>query len=224
MRNNSVFMPFRKRFERFQGEGAPFCFHVVSPAKKGYTILIKQKGVECMKTIVTGRNLVITDAIREQVERKLSKFDKLFKSDIEAHATFSTQKNQHVVELTIPIKNGAFFRAEGRTADMYMSIDEAVDKLSRQMRKHKTKIQKKFHANDSIRFEEIPEDLDEPSGAKIVKVKRFDIKPMVPEEAVLQMEMLGHDFYVFLNGETDEVNVVYKRKDGDFGLIEPHLE
>jgi len=90
-----------------------------------------------MKVIVTGRNLVITDAIREQVEKKLGKFDKMFRSDIEAHATFSTQKNNHIVEVTIPLKNGTLLRAEGITEDMYMSIDEAIDKISRQMRKHR---------------------------------------------------------------------------------------
>lgn len=176
-----------------------------------------------MKVIVTGRNLVITDAIKDQVEKKLSKFDKYFKSDVEAHATFSTQRNNHIVEVTIPLRNGSIFRAEGITEDMYASIDEAIDKIAKQMKKHKTKIEKKFHAHDSIKFEAIP-DMTEPIvEASIVKTKRFAVKPMHPEEAVLQMELLGHDFFVFLNGETEEVNVVYKRKDGDFGLIEPYL-
>lgn len=176
-----------------------------------------------MKVIVTGRNLVITDAIREQVEKKLDKFDKYFKSDVEAHATFSTQKSKHIVELTIPLKNGTYFRAESRTEDMYGSIDEAIEKISRQMRKHKTKIEKRFHDQESIRFEAIPEINEQYQEASIVKTKRFGIKPMMPEEAVLQMDLLGHDFFVFLNGETDDVNVVYRRKDGDFGLIEPYL-
>ncbi len=198
-------------------------FIVVRHKVDGYKINIKSKGVEHMKVIVTGRNLVITEAIREQVEKKLSKFDKMFRNDVEAHATFSTQKNNHIVEVTIPIKNGAFFRAEGVTEDMYQSIDEAVDKISRQMNKHKTKIEKRFYANDSIRFEEIPETNETFPEQAIVKTKRFGIKPMMPEEAVLQMELLGHDFFVFLNGDTEEINVVYRRKDGDFGLIEPYL-
>lgn len=176
-----------------------------------------------MRVIVTGRNLVITEAIKDQVEKKLGKFDKYFKSDVEAHATFSTQKNNHIVEVTIPLKNGTFFRAEGITEDMYQSIDDAVDKISKQMKKHKTKIEKRFHANDSIRFEEIPESTEVYEEQAIVKTKRFGVKPMMAEEAVLQMELLGHDFFVFLNGDTDEINVVYKRKDGDFGLIEPYL-
>lgn len=176
-----------------------------------------------MKVIVTGRNLVITEAIKDQVEKKLSKFDKYFKSDVEAHATFSTQKNNHIVELTIPLKSGSFFRAEGRTEDMYASIDEAIEKIAKQMKKHKTKIEKRFHANESIKFEAIPETNEKEEEVSIVKTKRFAVKPMHPEEAVLQMELLGHDFFVFLNGETEEVNVVYKRRDGDFGLIEPYL-
>lgn len=176
-----------------------------------------------MKVTVTGRNLVITDAIREQVERKLEKFDKYFKSDVEAHATFSVQKGNHIVEVMIPLKNDTIFRAEARTEDMYNSIDEAIDKISKQMRKHKTKIEKKFHAVDSIRFENIPAEEKKVEDSAIVKTKRFGIKPMHPEEAVLQMDLLGHDFFVFLNGDTDEVNVVYKRKDGDYGLIEPQL-
>ncbi len=176
-----------------------------------------------MKVIVTGRNLVITEAIRDQVEKKLSKFDKYFKSDVEAHATFSTQKNNHIVEVTIPLKSGSLFRAEGRTEDMYASIDEAIEKIAKQMKKHKTKIEKKFHAHESIKFEAIPETAEKEQDVSIVKTKRFAVKPMHPEEAVLQMELLGHDFFVFLNGETEEVNVVYKRRDGDFGLIEPYL-
>ena len=184
---------------------------------------IKSKGVELMKVIVTGRNLVITEAIRDQVEKKLGKFDKMFKSDVEAHATFSTQKNKHIVEVTIPLKDGAFLRAEGITEDMYQSIDEAIDKISKQMNKHKTKIEKRFYANDSIRFDEIPEATEVYEDQAIVKTKRFGVKPMMAEEAVLQMDLLGHDFFVFLNGDTEEINVVYRRKDGDFGLIEPYL-
>jgi len=177
-----------------------------------------------MKVIVTGRNIVITDAIRHQVTSKLEKFDKYFQTDVEAHATFSTQKNKHIVEITIPIKNGAIFRAESATDDMYASIDDAIDKISKQMKKHKTKIEKRYHAHNSIKFESIPESDDSEDGENnIVKTKKFAMKPMVPEEAVLQMELLGHDFFVFLNGETDDVNVVYKRKDGDYGLIEPRI-
>lgn len=175
-----------------------------------------------MKVIVTGRNMHVRDSLVEQVERKLSKFEKYFRSDIEIHATFSHQKNDQIVEITIPIKNGATFRAEERSGDMDTSIDLAVDKLARQITKHKTKLEKRYRGHETIRFEEIPSaGTAEAEGPQIVKNKRFFMKPMDPEEAAMQMELLGHSFFVFRNRETDEMNVVYTRKDGKFGLIEP---
>lgn len=175
-----------------------------------------------MKVIVSGRNITVRDSIRGMLETKLQKFDKMFKSDIEAHATISVQKNRQIVEITIPLKNGVIFRAEEATDDLYASIDLAVDKLARQMRKHKSKIEKRYQGHDSIKFEAFEEyHKEEDDEKQLVKTKRFSVKPMDPEEAVLQMEMLGHDFFVFRNGDTEEVNVVYMRKDGNYGLIEP---
>lgn len=172
---------------------------------------------------VTGRNIDISDAVRDQVEKKLSKLDKMFKRETEAYVTFSTQKKDYIVEITIPIKSGSYLRAEAQTSDMYKSIDEASDKIIRQMRRHKTKLEKRFHSSDSIRFDQLETgEVEQESTAKIVKSKRFDVKPMSPEEAVLQMEMLHHNFYVFLNSDTNEFNVVYMRNDGDFGHIEPN--
>jgi putative sigma-54 modulation protein len=177
-----------------------------------------------MKVIVAGRNMEITDSLRKMVEEKLDKFEKYFKSDIEATATFSVQKNRQIVEITIPLKNGAMFRAEESSPDMYASIDMAVEKLQKQMSKHKTKLEKRYKGHDTIRFESIPDsNVVNPVENGIVKTKRFPVKPMDAEEAILQMELLGHNFFVFRNGETDEVNVVYLRKDGKYGLIEPTL-
>lgn len=176
-----------------------------------------------MKVIVTGRNMKVSEPLRDAVESKLEKFDTYFRSDIEAHVTFSHQKSNQIVEITIPLKNGKLFRVEETTEDMYVSIDNAIEKLKKQIRKHKTKIEKRFHAHESIKFESIPLHEETEPESKIVRTKKFAVKPMDPEEAVLQMEMLGHDFFVFLNGETEEVNVVYMRKDGDYGLIEPYL-
>ncbi|MFZ5968192.1 MAG: ribosome hibernation-promoting factor, HPF/YfiA family [Bacillota bacterium] len=175
-----------------------------------------------MKVKVTGRNVEVTDALRDTIISKLEKFDKYFKEDTEAQATLSVQKNRQIVELTIPI-NGSLLRSEEATEDMYTSMDKVVDKLNRQIRKHKTRLEKRYQGHDTIRFEYIPdiEKEEEKPEAKIVKTKRFAVKPMDAEEAVLQMDMLGHNFYVFTNAETDEVNVVYKRKDGNYGLIEP---
>lgn len=177
-----------------------------------------------MKIIFSGKTVELSEAVKQQVESKLKKLDKMFKRETEAQVKFSKQKNKHNVEITIPLKNSAILRAVGKDEDMYRAIDEASDKIIRQMRKHRTKLEKRFQSNDSIRFEMIPEPApEEDQEHKIVKVKRFSVKPMSPEEAVLQMELLNHDFYMFLNGDTEEINVVYKRGDGNYGHIEPNL-
>ena len=175
-----------------------------------------------MNVKVSGKNLEVTDALRDNVIAKLEKFGKYFKEDTEAQATLSVEKNRQIIEITIPI-NGSILRVEESTEDMYASVDKALDKLNKQIQKHKTKLEKRYKGHDTIRFEFIP-DLDtnqEKSQPSVVRTKRFAIKPMDTEEAILQMELLGHSFFVYMNGETDDVNVVYKRKDGNYGLIEP---
>ncbi|NLM04829.1 MAG: ribosome-associated translation inhibitor RaiA [Clostridiales bacterium] len=179
-----------------------------------------------MKVIVSGKNIDITEVLRDTVEAKISKLDKYFSEGAEAQATLSVEKYRQIIEVTIPI-NGAILRAEESSDDMYTSIDKVVDKLIRQLRKHKVKMQKgRSQFYETIRFENITQsdEEDDKYDPKIVKTKRFPIKPMSPEEAVLQMELIGHSFFVFANAETDEVNVVYKRKDGNYGLIEPDFE
>ncbi len=178
-----------------------------------------------MNVIITGKNLQVRDDLKAVIEQKLKKYDKYFHSEIEAHATLSHIKNQQVVELTSPLKNGVTLRAEEASDSMTKSIEAVVDKISRQIRKHKTALEKRYRDTASIRFDDIPTDdiPEEEAKIEIVKSKRFAIKPMDPEEAVLQMQMLHHDFFVFLNAETNEVNVVYERKKGKFGLIEPYL-
>lgn len=175
-----------------------------------------------MNIIVSGRNIEVTEALKRNVEEKLAKYEKYFKSDIEVHATFGIQRNRQIFELTIPLKDDVVIRVEEASEDMYTSIDLAVDKLARQIQKHKTKLEKRYRSHDTIRFEQIPmtantQDIEH----TVVKTKKFPIKPMDTEEAILQMEMSGHNFFVFKNSENDEVNVVYQRKDGKFGLIEP---
>lgn len=174
-----------------------------------------------MRIIVYGKNIDVTDGLRSMLEKKLSKFDRYFNPNIEATATLSTQKNKHILEVTIQL-NGTILRAEEATDDMYASIDKVVDKLEGQLRKYKTKLEKRQKKPSTIRFESISiaNNIEE---SKIVKTKKFAIKPMSAEEATLQMELLGHNFFVFQNSESDEVNVVYKRKDGDYGLIEPAI-
>lgn len=177
-----------------------------------------------MRVTVNGKNVEITDALRGSVESKLSKLEKFFNKDTEAKVTLAVEKNRQIIEVTIPI-NGSLLRAEETTEDMYASIDGVVDKLTRQLRKHKTKLEKRNNKYETIRFENIPTFTEEESfEPEIVRTKRFAMKPMSSEEAVLQMELIGHSFYVFSNSETDEVNVVYKRKDGNYGLIEPDFD
>ena len=177
-----------------------------------------------MKLNFTGKNIDITDALRDVTNKKLSKLDKYFQSHIEGNVTFSSEKNRKIIEVTINIP-GTIIRVEEATDDMYKSIDRAVDILERQIRKYKTKLQKKYRNNDTIRFDNVaPLPLeDNTDKGTIVKNKKFTIKPMSVEEAVLQMELLGHNFYVFINQDTEEMAVTYKRKDGNYGLIEPEI-
>jgi len=176
-----------------------------------------------MKVIVSGKNLHVRDDLKTLIDEKLSKFDRYFQSDIEAFATFSHIKDLQVVEVTIPLKNGVILRAEETSDTMNTSVDRVVDRLNKQIRKHKTALDKRYRKHDALKFEEIPDFEDLQEESKIVKSKKFPVKPMDPEEAVLQMQMLNHDFFVFLNADTEEVNVVYNRKDGQFGLIEPYI-
>ena len=176
-----------------------------------------------MRTKVSGKNIEITNALKDRVEKKLSKFEKYFSPDTEAQATLSVEKNRHIIEVTIPF-NGVILRGEEATGDMYTSIDNVVDKLESQMRRHKTKLERRIK-DGNIKFENWSASSAEfeDEEVKIVRTKRFAMKPMPIEEAVLQMELLGHSFFVFSNAETEEVNVVYKRKDGNYGLIEPEF-
>lgn len=173
-----------------------------------------------MRIKVYGKNINVTDGLQQMLEKKLSKLDKYFNPEVEATATLSTQKNKHILEVQIQF-NGNLLRAEEATDDMYASIDKVVDKLEGQLRKYKTKIERNKKDPSSIRFESFPKDSSDLVENRIVKTKRFPIKPMSPEEATLQMDLLGHSFFVFINSDSDDVNVVYKRKDGNYGLIEP---
>ena len=170
-----------------------------------------------------GKNVEVTDALKEVTEKKLSKLEKYFQESISGNVTFSTQKNNKTIEVTIDIP-GTIIRAEETSDDMYASIDKSVDVLERQIRKYKTRLQKKYKEGQTIRFENVvplQQEEEENDKPNIVRTKRFSVKPMNSEEAILQMELLGHNFFVFRDGETDQIGVIYKRKDGDYGLIEP---
>lgn len=174
-----------------------------------------------MKVAVITKNIELTNSLREIVEKKVSKLEKYFEPTVEARVTLSVQKNRHIIEVTIPF-NGVILRCEEATEDMYKSIDLVQEKLERQIRKQKTKLSRKN--NESLRFAEINNtDYKEDEG-KLVKVKKFGVKPMNSEEAILQMDLLGHNFFVFQDSDSNKVNVVYKRKDGDYGLLEPEYK
>lgn len=180
-----------------------------------------------MKIQVRGNHLEVTEALHDYVDKKIGRLEKFFQnaSGHAVHVTLSVVKDLHTVEVTLPF-NGLVIRAEERSPDMYASIDAVSDKLETQIKKHKTKINKRMQQQGiHTLFKEADEAPSrvavEDSEDEVVRVKRFAIKPMPLDEAILQMDLLGHDFFVFSNAETEEVNVVYKRKDGQLGLIEP---
>lgn len=176
-----------------------------------------------MKFIITGRNIDVTQGLRLAVTEKIGKLEKFFTEDTEVHATLSVEKDRQKIEVTIPVK-GNIIRAEQVSSDMYVSIDLVEEIIERQLKKYKNKIIDRKQSTAEFTHEYVEKDYDEDDTINIVRTKRFGIKPMDPEEACVQMELLGHNFYVFMNSETNEVNVVYKRKGNTYGLIEPELE
>ena len=175
-----------------------------------------------MRITITGRNIELTSGIKEAVEDKLSKLEKYFKPDTDVLVTLSVEKDRQKIEVTIPTK-GHTIRAEEVSNDMYVSIDLVEETIERQLIKYRTKIvSKKLNAAANFKAEFLEEQYDEDEEeVKIVRSKRYDLKPMYPEDACIQMELLGHDFFVFVNAENDATCVVYKRKGGTYGIIEP---
>ena len=172
-----------------------------------------------MRYIMIGKNIEVTEGLKEAIEKKLDRLSKYFTEDTDVHVTFGVEKDRQKIEVTIPMK-GSIIRAEQSSDDMYVSIDLVVDIIERQVRKYKNKLIQKKQAGGFFQPTFLEESTDD-EEIKIFRSKRFAIKPMDAEEACLQMEMLGHDFYVFRNVDTNEVNVVYKRKGHTYGLIEP---
>ena len=175
-----------------------------------------------MRYIISGKNLDITEGLRSAVMEKLGKLERYFTPDTEVHVTLSFEKERQKIEVTIPVK-GTIIRAEQESNDMYVSIDLVEEIIERQLKKYKNKIVDKKQAAVAFSDLFINEEYDSNDEVDIVKVKKFAMKPMDPEEACVQMELLGHSFYVFLNSETEQVNVVYKRKGNTYGLIEPEF-
>jgi len=171
-----------------------------------------------MQIIIRGKNVEVTPALREYVDEKVGRLTRYFDNLREAIVALSVERGRHVVEVTVFLnENRIILRGEEASNDMYASLDLVVEKLERQIEKYKTRI------NKIVLPKEIGASKQELENGKIVKTKRFAVKPMDSEEAVMQMNLLGHDFFVFFNSESEEVNVVYKRKDGNYGLIEPEF-
>jgi len=175
-----------------------------------------------MKFIIIGKNIEVTPGLKDAVQDKLGKLERYFTPNTEIHVTLSVEKERQKIEVTIPVK-GNIIRSEQVSSDMYVSIDLVEEIIERQLRKYKNKIVDRQQEAGNFQQAYVEDDWMEEENIKITRTKRFDVKPMYPEDACVQMELLGHNFFVFLNAETEEVNVVYKRKGGTYGLIEPEF-
>lgn len=176
-----------------------------------------------MQIIVKGKNIEVTDNLRKYTEEKIGKITKFFPSFINAEVELYEEKNPSIsnkdsAEVTI-FTRGSVIRGKESNQDMYSAIDKVAEKIEKQVKRFKEKLKEK---NNLSSIKSLPlEEAEEEKVPSIVKTKQFSIKPMSAEEACLQMELLGHDFFVFTNSESDDMNVVYRRKDGNYGLIEP---
>ncbi|NLG03228.1 MAG: ribosome-associated translation inhibitor RaiA [Clostridia bacterium] len=175
-----------------------------------------------MKFIICGKNIDVTDGLKTAVEDKIGKLERYFTPDTEVHVTLSVEKDRQKIEVTIPVK-GSIIRSEQVSNDMYVSIDLVEEIIERQLKKYKNKLTDSKHGINNFKQEFLDHEYPDEEEVKIIRTKKFDIKPMYPEDACVQMELLGHNFYVFYNAETDQVNVVYKRKGNTYGLLEPEI-
>lgn len=175
-----------------------------------------------MRFIISGKNIDVTEGLKSAVYDKIGKLERYFTPETEIHVTLSVEKDRQKIEITIPMK-GNIVRAEQVSNDMYVSIDLVEEIIERQLRKYKNKIVDQKQSGGSFNQSFVEEEIPDEEQIKIIRSKRFAMKPMDVEEACIQMELLGHNFFVFRNAETDEVNVVYKRKGNTYGLIEPEF-
>ena len=188
--------------------------------RKGSICKIISKGVNVMNITISGKNIEITEGLKHAINEKLGKLERYFTPDTDVIVTLSVEKERQKIEVTIPVK-GSIIRSEQVSNDMYVSIDLVEEVIERQLRKYKNKIVDKHQTGGNFQKAYMENDYLENEEIKIIRTKKFDIKPMYPEDACVQMELLGHNFFVFCNAETEEVNVVYKRKGNTYGLIEP---
>lgn len=173
-----------------------------------------------MKFLISGKNITVSEELRAAIEKKLGRLERYFTPETKVIVTLSIEKGRQKIEVTIPVK-GKIIRSEQVSNDMYVSIDLVEEVIERQLRRYKTKLVDKHQSGGNFQQAFIEDDVAEDEEVKIIRSKRFDMKPLYPEDACVQMELLGHNFFVFINAETGDTNVVYKRKDGAYGLIEP---
>ena len=174
-----------------------------------------------MKFVYTSKDMAVSDSLKSRAEKKLSKLERYFREEPEATIRFKMQKGaRNIAEITVNA-GGLILRAEESSNDMYLSIDHAVDKLESQIRRHRTKLEKRIRSSELEPVAELP--AFEEQNYDIVRVKKFSVKPMSVEDAITQMELLGHDFFLFMNEESESMNVLYRRHDGTYGLLQPDI-
>lgn len=175
-----------------------------------------------MKFIISGKNINVTDGIRTAIEDKIGKLEKYFTPETEVYVTLGVEKDRQIIEVTIPMK-GNIIRTEQVSDDMYVSIDLVEEVIERQLKKYRKKIISQKHSKNFLKQDYMQEEALENDEIAITRVKQFEVKPMYPEDACVQMELLGHNFYMFHNAETGQISVVYRRKGHTYGMIEPEL-
>jgi putative sigma-54 modulation protein len=180
-----------------------------------------------MRIIITGKNINVSEALETRVNRKIGKLSRFFGPDTDAQVKLEIDKLRNICEVTIPIKGGLIRAEHAADNNMFAAIDEVSDKLESQIRRYRTRLEKR-HKSPSLALndtaaQDMPAIEDEEVQGTIVREKTFDVYPMNPEEATAQMDMLGHTFFLFLNTETDSVCAVYKRHDGNYGLLVPKM-
>lgn len=171
-----------------------------------------------MQVAVRGRNIEITNALRDYVEKKVGKIEKYIDQPVSAQVNMYVERGRHIVEVTAAL-NGLILRGEEATGDMYASIDLVSDKLEKQVLKYKARFKKQRGKENGIAEVELPVEAE----GRLVKTKRFPVKSLILDEAIVQMNLVSHDFFVFMNADTEKVNVLYRRKDGNYGLLEPEF-
>ncbi|HHV31736.1 ribosome hibernation-promoting factor, HPF/YfiA family [Caproiciproducens sp. LBM24188] len=179
-----------------------------------------------MKITITGRKVNLRDNFKELAKKKLSRFDRIFDEDAQANVVVTVERNRQTVEITIR-NRGIIFRAESTDFEMNDALDQVISSLGRQIRKNKSRLEKQIHSAALDQYVEEylhSQEEDDTQDYQIVRTKHFFVKPMTTDEAILQMNLLDHQFFLFRNEDNGAINVVYKRKDGNYGLLEPDVE